>query len=162
MVKVIKKRFRMYLLISFLLIALSPISAFAAWHGKDLKTQPYFNHHTLKLVIQVPNNPKMWLLTIHNATNALNFSEKYGFKYKIILAAFGPAIKMFVTKYDKKNFAMLQSLNQSGIKMAVCHMTMLGMHITKAQLFNFADVMYPGGIFYIVKKELQGYAYIKP
>ena len=162
MTKIIKKNFGLALIAGLLLIAFSPLSAFAAWHGKDLKTQPYFNHHTFKAIFQVPNNPKMWLLTIHNASNALNFSEKYGFKYHIILAAYGPAIKIFIKKDDKKYYAILQSLNASGVKLAVCHMTMLGMHVTKAQIYPFADVMYPGGIFYITKKEMQGYAYIKP
>lgn len=146
----------------FSLIALSPSRVFAAWQGKNLNTVPYFKHHALKIIFQVPNNPKMWTLTIHNAKNALHFSEKYGFKHSIILAAYGPAIKMFIRKYDKKNYAILQSLSVYGIKMAVCHQTMLHMHITKDQLFNFTDVMYPGGVFYIIKKEQQGYAYIKP
>lgn len=163
MIKIIAKNFVLVICIGlFSLMAFSPVSVFAAWHGENLNTVPYFRHHALKIIFQVPNNPKMWRLTINNAKNALHFSEKYGFRHSIILAAYGPAVKMFIKKYDKKYYAILQSLSVYGVKMAVCHNTMLHMHITKAQLFNFTDVMYPGGVFYIAKKEYQGFAYIKP
>ena len=147
---------------ALLLGALIIVFSLNVAYGRDIQALPYFKHHDLKELYQVPDNPKIWGLLVSNASNNVKFSDQHFINYKMVIVAYGPAIKFFMKKYDKKYYAMLQSLHSYGVKLVACHMTMTGLHIKKSDLFPFVDVVYPGAIFYIVQKEQQGYAYIKP
>ncbi|MHB1545314.1 MAG: DsrE family protein [bacterium] len=150
------------LAVIFILFNLTAVINANTAFGKNIQALPYFKHHDLKELYQVPANPKMWGLLVSNASNNVKFSDQHFINYKIVIVAYGPAIKFFMKKYDKKYYAMLQSLHAYGVKLVACHTTMVGLHIKKSDLFPFVDVVYPGAIFYIVQKEQQGYAYIKP
>ena len=63
-------------------------------------------------------------------------------------------------KFNKKFYPDLQSFNSYGVKFIACNETMETLHIKKRELFKFADIVYPGVVLYIVKKEQQGYVYI--
>jgi len=157
------KRYLNYFIIAMVLtfVAFSYLkSSYGA--ASNIVTNKFFKAHTAKTLYQVPNHPKMWLLLIHNISNEVNFARKFGFKTpKVDVIAYGPAVKIYL-KTDKKYYPILQSLSMYGVKFVICHATMVGMHLKKSQIFNFVHVVYPGGVFYITQKEMEGFAYIKP
>ena len=129
--------------------------------AKDINALKYFKHHKLKELYQVPQNPKYWTLLLNNISNNVRISDTHFINYKILVVAYGPALKLFM-KSDKKYYPLLQSIASYGVKLAACHQTMLGMHVKKTQIFKFVHIVYPGAIFYIVQKENEGYAYLQP
>ena len=134
-----------------------------AYAYKKIRVLPYFKNKTMKVVIQITqDSPKRWALALGNASKVIQIMSAHGIKYKVDVVAYGPGLKVFIKKDDKKFYPLLQSLSTYGVNLVACHMTMLAMHIHEKQLFPFVNVVYPGAVAYIIKKEMQGYAYLKP
>ncbi|MHB1545313.1 MAG: DsrE family protein [bacterium] len=139
------------------LTGMAQTAAFA----KDIHIVKYLKKHTIKEIYVVPQNPKRWGLLISDISNSIIFSNKYFLNYKIAVVAYGPVgIKFLMKKFNKKFYPDLQSFNSYGVKFIACNETMETLHIKKRELFKFADIVYPGVVLYIVKKEQQGYVYI--
>ena len=134
-----------------------------AYAYKKIEALPYFKNKTMKVVIQITqDSPARWKLALGNAAKVVQIMSAHGINYKVDIVAYGPGLKVFVKKDDKKFYPLLQSLSAYGVNLVACHMTMLAMHVSEKQLFPFVNVVYPGAVAYIIKKEMQGYAYIKP
>ncbi|MHB1664155.1 MAG: DsrE family protein [bacterium] len=134
-----------------------------AYAYKKIQALPYFKNKTMKVVIQISQgNPARWNVALGNAAKVVQIMSAHGINYKIDVVAYGPGLKVFIKKDDKKFYPLLQSLSTYGVNLVACHMTMLAMHINEKQLFPFVNVVYPGAVAYIIEKEMQGYAYVKP
>jgi len=62
---------------------------------------------------------------------------------------------------NNKHAAEVKKLTGEGVMFAACENTMRAMHITKAQLNTSADPV-PSGAVAIVKREQQGWQYLRP
>ncbi len=135
----------------------------SAYAYKKIQALPYFKNKTMKVVIQITqDSPARWKLALGNAAKVVQIMSAHAINYKVDVVAYGPGLRVFIKKDDKKFYPLLQSLNAYGVNLVACHMTMLAMHVREKQLFPFVNVVYPGAVAYIIKKEMQGYAYIKP
>ena len=119
----------------------------------------YFKHHTLKAVWQAPFNPKKYGLFTLQLTHNLMSALGHNIHVKEVVVAPGPAIHYLMKKYDSVNYNKIKRLSELGVKFLACHAALVAFHVNKKELFPFAGVAYPSGIFYIIKKEEQGYAY---
>jgi len=138
----------------------SSYPAYYNTHGLPLPT--YFKNRVLKMVVEVDYaNHKRWGLAIANIKNVMAAFGDNSFKYKIELVVFGPGLRFLMKKFDGKNESTLQSLTTYGLKLRACHNTMMKARVTKAALFPFVKVV-PAGVVEIAKKEMQGYAFLKP
>ena len=134
-----------------------------AYAFKKIQALPYFENKTIKVVFQITqDSPARWKLVLGNAAKVVQIMSAHAINYKVDVVAYGPGLKVFIKKDDKKFYTLLQSLNAYGVNLVACHMTMHAMHVREKQLFPFVNVVYPGAVAYIIKKEMQGYAYIKP
>ncbi len=156
----IKILFACAILILFALINF-PANLYAK--GRIINVYKYFSHHTLKEIYVIARaNPKQWALTLSDVSNAVILSNSHFINFKIDVVAYSPGgIRFLMKKYDKKNYPTIQSLSTYGVKFIACHLTMKTLHIKPKQLFNFVKIAYPGAVFYIAKKEMQGFEYIK-
>ncbi len=149
--------------ISILLVLVLIYFSGNAYAYKKIRALPYFKNKTMKVVMQISQgSPARWSLALGNAAKVVQIMSAHGINYKIDVVAYGPGLKVFIKKDDKKLYPLLQSLSTYGVNLVACHMTMLVMHIKEKQLFPFVNVVYPGAVAYIIKKEMQGYAYVKP
>ncbi len=141
----------------------SSYSSYAPYYNTHgLPLPKFFKHKALKMIIEVDYaKPARWGLAIANIKNVMAAFGDNSFKYKIELVAFGPGLRMLMKKFDKKNEAVLQSLVSYGLKLRACHNTMMKAHVTKEALFPFVKVV-PAGVVEIARKEMQGYAFLKP
>lgn len=153
------------LIFSFMLVGFN----FKPVYAKVMKKNPryvyslhYFKHKPLKLIEQLTQGPKRWPIALKSLKMAAHVYAKNHIKYSIIIVAYGPGLKAFVMTYDKKYGKLLKELNKEGVEMVVCHHAMKEAKVTTAMLYPFVKVAYPEIIEYIVKKENQGYAFIKP
>ncbi|MCL4497672.1 MAG: DsrE family protein [Deltaproteobacteria bacterium] len=164
----------MIIAVSILLLSYSPkayalkygpssYSSYPAYYNTHALPLPeFFKHKTMKMVVEVDYaKPARWGLAIANIKNVMAAFGDNSFKYKLELVVFGPGIRMVMNKFDKKNEAVLQSLVTYGLKIRACHNTMLKAHLTKKALFPFVKVV-PAGVIEIARKEMQGYAFLKP
>lgn len=134
-------------------------SAYAG--AKDINSVQFFKTHTLKIVYQVPQNPKKWPMLMALVTAVIKDAHKNSVHYKLVIVAWGPANKIFM-KTDKKYYKILKGFANKGAKLVICHRSEKSMYIKKSGIFNFANIDYPDAEFILAQKEMQGYAYIKP
>ena len=134
-----------------------------AYAYKKIQALPYFENKTIKVVFQITqDSPARWKLVLGNAAKVVQVMSANAINYKVDVVAYGPGLRVYIKKDDKKFYPLLQGLNAYGVNLVACHMTMHAMHVREKQLFPFVNVVYPGAVAYIIKKEMQGYAYIKP
>ena len=122
----------------------------------------FFKHKPLKLIELLTQGPKRWHIALLSLEKAGHILTENHIKYSIIIAAYGPGLKAFVMEDDKKYAAAIKKLNKYNIKIVVCGESMKESGVTHKMLFHFVKIAYPGILGYIVEKEEQGYAFIKP
>lgn len=97
-------------------------------------------------------------LTLNNIKNLIaDLGEE---NLQIELVANSEGIKMFLSE-DVQNVALLKELNSKKVTFAACANAMRGLGITKDALFDFVTVV-TSGVGELVKKQSEGFAYIKP
>lgn len=109
-------------------------------------------------VLQVSDNdPAKWNLALNNAQNMQQALGKD--KVKIEIVAYGPGLNML--KADSKVAARLNAALDNSVELAACGTTMKKMKVTKADLVGGATVV-PGGVIEIMKRQSEGWSYIRP
>jgi uncharacterized protein len=113
-------------------------------------------HH--KLVFQVSDDdPRKWNLTLGNARNVQ--SELGEHLVDIDIVVYGPAIDML--RIESEVAPRVDEAIKKGIRVVACENTMRAMSLTSAD-------MLPGlhytrsGVVYLMQKQEQGYAYVRP
>jgi len=115
-----------------------------------------FAKHKLVMSISNPGKGRQQLV-LNNTVNILKAFGQDNIRVEIV--AFGPGLKMLLK--NNKHSKEIKALKAEGVEFAACHNTMLAMHVTKAQL-NTAATVVPGGIVELVRREEQGWSYVKP
>ena len=152
--------FTAILLIAFLIANCGLKSAYA--NSRYIYPLAFFKHRPLKLIEQLTQGPKRWRIALTSLAKAGHILTKNHIKYSIIIVAYGPGLKAFVMKYDKKYAETIKTLNKEHIEIVACGKSMKESGITPEMLFPFVKIAYPGILAYIAEKEEQGYAFLKP
>ncbi len=102
------------------------------------------------------NDPARWNLILNNITN---LREGVGSEAtEIELVAYGPGINML--KADSPVKARIADALKSGVKLNACQNTMSAMKLAPADMLQ--DIGYvPSGVVEVMKKQQQGWAYIR-
>lgn len=112
-------------------------------------------HHA---VIQVSDgDPHKWALALNNAQNMQEALGKDNIEIEIV--AYGPGLAMF--KADSKVAPRLNAALDANVQLSACGNTMKKMKVTKADLVSGVGVV-PGGVIEIMKRQSEGWAYIRP
>ena len=111
-----------------------------------------------KVLIQVSdNNPKKWNLALNNAENVQHDLGKSN--VDIAIVAYGPGLPMLELQSITAN--RISNAIARGVKVIACENTMRKDKLTKDDML--ANLSYTkSGVVYLVKKEAEGYSYIKP
>ena len=137
------------------LLAMSGFMPSAA-QAEDQKTHVHSAKH--KVVVQVSDDdPKKWALTFNNVAN---IQKDFGMEnVDIEVVAYGPGIGML--KLDSPVATRIRSAVESHVKVVACQNTMHAQHLEKQDMLS--DVGYvPAGVIELIKKQEEGYAYLKP
>jgi len=111
-----------------------------------------------KAVLQVSDaDPQKWNLTLNNAKNVQDDLDSENVELEIVV--YGPGIGML--KGDSPVAKRVADALKSGVKVIACENTM------KAQKLVYADMLpaigyVPAGVVELMKKQQEGYAYIRP
>lgn len=111
-----------------------------------------------RVVMQVSDNdPGKWNLALNNA---VNIQKDLGMdEVDIEIVVYGPGIGML--KAGSPVASRVSSALTNGVKVVACENTMAGMHLQKGDML--ADIGYvPAGVVELMKKQQQGWAYVRP
>ncbi len=110
------------------------------------------------IVIQVSDNdPAKWNLALNNAKNLQD--DVGAANVEIEIVAYGPGISML--KLESPTGSRIADAAKAGIKVTACENTMRGQKLTKEDML--AGISYvPAGVTEIMKKQHEGWAYLRP
>lgn len=111
-----------------------------------------------RVVIQVSDaDTAKWNLALNNAKNV---QQAYGAdKVDIEIVTYGPGIGML--KMDSVIANRIDESKQAGIAIVACQNTMKNMKLTSDDMLPNTSYV-PSGVVEIMKKQKEGYAYIRP
>lgn len=110
------------------------------------------------IVIQVSDNdPAKWNLALNNAKNLQD--DVGAANVDIEIVAYGPGIGML--KLESPTGSRIADAAKAGVKVTACENTMRGQKLTKDDML--AGIRYvPAGVTEIMKKQHEGWAYLRP
>lgn len=112
-----------------------------------------------RLVFQVTDNdPARWTMVLNNVRNA-QVDVGGADKIDIEIVSYGPGISML--KKDSPVGDRINELVKSGVQVVGCENTMAAFKMSKDEML--ASIGYvPAGVTELMKKQQQGWAYIRP
>ena len=110
-----------------------------------------------RAVFQVSDaDPQKWGLVLNNVRNA---AEDLGAGSEIEIVAFGPGIGML--KGDSPVAARIAEALKGGVRIVACENTMRAFHLSRGDMLP--DIGYvPAGVGEIIRKQREGWAYLRP
>ena len=116
------------------------------------------NYAAAKVVFQVSDaDPGKWNLALNNVSNVQQALGADNVEIEIV--AYGPGIGML--KADATASNRVLDAVKAGVKVVACETTMRAMKLTKDDM-NAAAAYVPAGVVEIMKREGEGWAYIRP
>jgi hypothetical protein len=111
-----------------------------------------------KVVIQVStNDPATWNLALNNAQNIQHDLGKDNADIEIV--AFGPGIGMLKAESEVAN--RVNEAVDSGMQVMACQNTMHSQKLNKEDMNSKVGYV-PAGVVEIIRRQQQGYAYLRP
>lgn len=111
-----------------------------------------------KVVFQVSvDEPKSWNLVLNNARNVQQ--ELGANNVDVEIVVYGPGIGML--KFDSVVANRIDEAVGNGIAVVACENTMKAQKLAKADMLASAGFV-PAGVVELMKKQKEGYAYIRP
>jgi intracellular sulfur oxidation DsrE/DsrF family protein len=102
------------------------------------------------------NDPARWNMILNNMTNLREGVGAEGAEVELV--AFGPGVLML--KSDSSVKERIAEAMKSGVQVNACQHTMRGMNFTPADMLP--DIGYvPSGVVEVMRKQQQGWAYIR-
>lgn len=141
---------------AFILMLMFTLSS-ANSHAADTVTGNKDAAH-VRVVFQVSDDDaKKWNLALNNVKNVQQ--ELGATNVEIEIVTYGPGINML--KFESTVSDRVDEALKSGIKIVACENTMKAMKIGKADMMSTIGYV-PGGVVEIIKKQIEGFAYIRP
>jgi hypothetical protein len=111
-----------------------------------------------RVVIQVSDNdPAKWGLALNNARNVQQDLGKDNVQIEIV--AYGPGLAML--KADSKVGERLADALDSSIGLIACENTMTNTKVSRSQMYDGIAYV-KAGVTHIMKRQQEGWAYIRP
>ena len=111
-----------------------------------------------KIVIQVSDNdPAKWNLALNNAKNLQD--DVGAANVDIAIVAYGPGIGML--KLESPTGSRVADAMKANVRVVACENTMRGQKITKEDMLPAISYV-PAGVTEIMKKQGEGWAYLRP
>ena len=124
----------------------------------SLLALPALAQQKQRVVFQVSDNdPAKWNLALNNARNVQADLGKD--KVQIEIVAYGPGLNML--KAESKVAARLAEALDNEVALLACENTMTNTKVTKADMYGGIGYVL-AGVTHIMKRQREGWAYIRP
>jgi uncharacterized protein len=145
-------QFRTFATLVAITLSLASFCAEAA----DAVSQAVAAHE--KVVIQVSDSiPGKWNLALNNARNLQEALGKDNVDVEIVV--YGPGIDML--KFESEVAPRIDKAVADGVKIVACENTMKSMKLTKPDMLSSIGYV-PAGVVELIRKQREGWAYIRP
>lgn len=137
----------------FVVVLMSSLSVHAADSPVGrLKTAAH------KVVFQVSDGePQKWYLTLSNVKNV---QQDLGIKnVQIEIVVYGPGLDMVLLETEMAG--KIDEAVSRGVKIVACENTMIGRKLTRADMYPSVGYV-KAGVVELMKRQRQGWAYIRP
>ena len=119
---------------------------------------PVLSQDKQRLVIQVSDNdPAKWRLALNNAQNVQADLGKDNVEIEIV--AYGPGLEML--KMESKVSDRLAQALDNRVNLVACENTMTNNKVSKADMYGGISYV-KAGVTHIMKRQREGWAYIRP
>jgi uncharacterized protein len=111
-----------------------------------------------KIAIQMSDNdPAKWNLALNNAKNV---QDELGVaNVEVEIVAFGPGIQML--KLDSVVNSRIGEATKAGVKVLACENSMRNLKVSKDDIAPTVGYV-PAGVVHIMRRQGEGWAYIRP
>lgn len=99
-----------------------------------------------------------WELLLKNVTNLIDMEKQE--KIVIEVLANSEAVLYYDNKHKAGN-EMLTSLSEKGVLFVACNNALMGYKLNPQDIYYFVHIV-PAGVYELMIKQSEGYAYIKP
>ncbi|WP_232063037.1 DsrE family protein [Undibacterium sp. KW1] len=111
-----------------------------------------------KVVFQVSDGEsRKWELALNNVKNVIKDLGKENVEVEIV--AYGPGIDMF--KFETPVASRIEEVMKLGAHVVICENTMRAQKISKSDMLDNLDYV-EAGVSQLIRRQQQGYAYIRP
>lgn len=111
-----------------------------------------------KVVFQVSDGEsRKWELALNNVKNVIKDLGKDNIEVEIV--AYGPGIDMF--KFESPVASRIDEVVKMGAHVVICENTMRAQKITKSDMLDNLGYV-EAGVTQLIRRQQQGYAYIRP
>lgn len=101
-----------------------------------------------------------WKLLLGNVSNLLNGIDNE--KLYVEVLANSEAVKYYDINQDLDvDINTMESLNKKGVKFVACNNALMAYGIKKDNIGHFIEIV-PAGVVELVKRQSEGYGYVKP
>ena len=120
--------------------------------------QPAATAGVNRLVVQVSDgDAARWNMALNNIRNVQ--SELGVANVDVVLVAYGPGIGML--KFDAVTATRVSEAIKSGVKVLACENTLVALKVSRSDMHS--DIGYvAAGVVEIMKRQQQGYIYLRP
>ena len=134
---------------SFLIAVLGAVPLFAAAQEAPRPT---------RVVVQVSEaDPARWNLVLNNVKNLQD--DLGADKVVVEIVAYGPGIGML--KFDAPTNSRVTDAIKAGVTVQACENTMRGQKLVRADMHPNVSYV-PAGVVQIIRRQQQGWAYLRP
>jgi intracellular sulfur oxidation DsrE/DsrF family protein len=124
----------------------------------SLLALPAFAQQKQRVVIQVSDNdPAKWALALNNAKNVQQDLGKD--KVQIEIVAYGPGLGML--KAESKVADRLAGALDDSVGLIACENTMTNTKVSRSEMYGGIAYV-KAGVTHIMKRQQEGWAYIRP
>lgn len=141
-----------------LTIMTAPVRAASPAATSTVSTADAVVQHRIIVHVDDAETSGKWKLAINNINNLRDTLGAANVQVELV--AYGPGIKMLANS-NTAQAAQLKALADSGVVLAACQNSMKSSGLTSADMLPFATQV-PSGAAEIVKKETEGWGYLKP
>ncbi|AEG58763.1 DsrE family protein [Desulforamulus ruminis] len=113
----------------------------------------------LKVLFHVSDN-EVWPKALLNITNFLKDVGQNGAEVEVVANA-GAVMAYYPPEEKKEQLEQMAKLSHMGVKFTACRNALNAHSLDESQRPGFVEVV-PGGITEVVKKQTEGFIYIKP
>lgn len=100
-----------------------------------------------------------WNLLLKNVQNLVQAIEEDSIQIEVL--ANSEAVKLYLKNRAVNELSAMQDLSNQGVHFVACNNALKGLNIGQQQLASFVSTV-PVGVLELIKKQSEGYAYIKP
>jgi intracellular sulfur oxidation DsrE/DsrF family protein len=131
---------------------------FAAVPRRAASAQPAGGTVRNKLVMQVTDaEPARWILALSNARNVQSDLGRGNVDIEIVV--YGPGIEML--KLESVVGPNVAEALAAGVHITACENTMIGQHITRDDMLPAIGYV-KAGVVRLMRRQQEGYAYVRP